>query len=152
MSAAAAKRAGPDVLLWSLAGIFVTAVAFNALMVWVALDYDPRFAFSGAYCGLPGKSSGWQVALTPSAKAKDTVYVRVADGTGLPMAGVRAAATAQRGDAPRAEHALAWREDPVRPGNYRVRLPRPARGRWLIVLELEQNGEEFTHIARLELR
>ncbi len=149
MTALARKLIPADMFVVVLAAVFLSVVAANGVLVWLAMNYESQPAFSGSYCGMPGKAEGWDVKITPSARKPDTVEVQVRDGAGTPMKGVSASVSARQPE--REEMRLAWIEDPIFPGNYKARFPSPVGGRWMVFFNLEQEGETFTRVLFLDI-
>ncbi len=142
-----------DSMALLIAGIFALVLGGNAVMIWIAVgagpnlvteDYYERSKHVDAELALREASArlGWQVEVLAALRTRERVVLRIRDGAGRPVSGLRGSVQAYRPSDAALDQRLAWSEDGA-PGRYEARFGRPAAGLWRIRLDLRRGGQRL---------
>jgi nitrogen fixation protein FixH len=134
-------------MTWLVGGVIALVVGANAVMIWIAVGARPDLVQPDYYAAsrrvdaeqaarAASDRLGWSV--TPAGQERSGLTLRITDGQGRPVSGLRGTVSAYRPSDGRLDQALVWQESTQQPGRYRATFPRPAEGLWSLRLDLRR--------------
>jgi nitrogen fixation protein FixH len=143
-----------DGMLWLLGSIVALVLGVNAVMIWLALAYQPNLVRRDYYdasrlvdgeqaARLASARLGWQAGADAARSRRDAAALRVLDAAGRPVSGLAGSVSAYRPSDAALDQPLAWQEDPAEPGLYRATFARPAAGLWRVELDVRRGAERL---------